>query len=153
MFKWFKEFFASQPEPQLPVDRDAQNAWIDARLMEWQVLWHDLFDADRNLMAMDEFDRPAPLPAQLDTDYRLMFGLARTTPETQEKCFALFPAGKEMQRRYAHVLSATRVQMPEADARSRLGEVIALIGRIAPHRNLGEVGVRVVDQDTDEGND
>jgi hypothetical protein len=152
MLKLFTWLLGKQSDAQLPLDRDKQNAWITAKHREWQAQWHDLFDADKALTGQAEFDRPAVLPSTLDTDYRLIFGLSHTTPETQKKCFGLFLSGTEMQRRFAAFLAGKSVPMAETEARVRLGDVVELITKIVPHKDVGSFGVTVVDADTEEGN-
>lgn len=128
-----------------------QNEWIKSKLKEWQVQWHDYFDLDRTLMADSEFERPLPMPDEIQTDFRLIFGLSKALPQTREKCFDLFPEGKEMFRRFESYLSTPYVPLSESDARSGLAKVSELIREIGPNEPVNFSNVRIVDRDSEEG--
>lgn len=143
--------FSKRPPPDPSEGREARNDWINAKHREWQLYWHDLFDADPKIIAALDLDRDEPLPVEVGSDYRLIFGLARVTPATRQKCFAPFPEGRAMYRRYENFLSSKPVPLPEADARSRVLEVMALIEAMGLRESVVSSSVRVVDRDTDEG--
>lgn len=151
MSSWLKSILSRrQPDP-LPTDRDLQNQWIMERLHEWQLAWHDLFDPDPLLIAAGEFGRPDPLPKDTDSDYRLIFGLSRATPQTRAACFALFPSGDKIDSRFDSFLTTRPVQMPEPEARTHLAHLLDLIDRIGPNEEVDLTTVNVVDRDTPDG--
>lgn len=148
---WFKRIFSGDTGPSLPVERELQNERIHAALLKWQRQWHDYFDSDHDLVAAGEFDRPAQLPADINCDFRLINGLYHAKRDTREKCFALFPEGAEMQKRFEDFLLSKPMTISEADARTRLVKIVALIESIGPNENVYFSNVRIVNRDTDEG--
>lgn len=153
MFRRFKKILFGSRSSDLPVERDDQSAWIKNSMREWQLRWHDLFDADRDLIAAGEFDRPDPIPHEIDSDFRLIFGLSRASQNTRKACFELFPSGTKMHERFHKFLSSKPLALKEDEARARLTEVIALIEAIGPNEDVDLSNVMVVDRDTAEGLD
>lgn len=151
MLRWFKRILFSHRSLKLPKERSAQNDWIKKTNRSWQARWHDLFDADCDLVASGEFDRPTPIPGDVDCDYRLIFGLTRATSKTRQECFALFPAGPDMHRRFEDFLLSKPAAISEAEANARLTNIIALIEAIAPNEDVDFSNARVVDCATEEG--
>lgn len=151
LFRWFKRKLFGSRSSDLPKERGAQNEWINAANRNWQLRWHDLFDVDSDLTASGEFERPHLLPDEIDCDFRLIFGLSCATFKTRQECFALFPAGQEMHRRFQEFLSSKLVALSEAEARERLTRVVALIEEIGPNEDVDLSKVRVVDRDTEGG--
>ncbi|KNY31162.1 hypothetical protein [Agrobacterium sp. SUL3] len=100
----------------LETQRIRQNAWIKQKLHEWQGEWHKVFDRDPVLCAIDEFERPDQLPENIQSDYRLIFVLSRAIRESRRSCFALFPEGAEMQRRFEIFLTEDVTPLKEAAA-------------------------------------
>ena len=158
MLDWLKRLIggadapAAEPLPTdpLPTDREGQNAWIKARSRDWQLAWHDIFDRDANLAGGD-YERPDPIPGDIDGDYRLIFGLAHATPATQRDCFALLAGGGQMYRRYRAYLDTPFAPLSERTARAGLAELIASIDRIGANEDFPRDRVEVVDRDADEG--
>lgn len=151
LFRWFKQILFGSRAANLPKERGAQRDWINAANRHWQLRWHDLFDVDGDLIAAGEFDRPHPLPGEVNCDFRLIFGLPRATSKTRQECFALFPSGPEMHRRFQEFLSSKPVALSETEARERLTRVVALIEEIGPNEDVDLSKVRVVDRDTEGG--
>lgn len=151
MIDWIKRLFSKSSSERLPGTREAQSDWIKAKFEEWQTQWHDIFDTDQQLIDLGEFERPDPLPTDIDGDYRLIFGLSQATVETRFRCFSLFPEGEEMHRRFDAFLTTRSVPLSEVDARKRVEEVIASIKKIGPNEEVDFSNIKVVDRDTDEG--
>lgn len=151
MFRWIKKIAIGLPASYRPQEREDQSAWIKKVLREWQLRWHDFFDVDRDLADEGEFERPVPLPDEIDCDYRLIFGLKRATAQTRRACFEVFPSGKKMHKRFEDFLSSTPHALKEAEARARVTEVIALIEEIGPNEDVDFSKIKVVDRDTKEG--
>jgi hypothetical protein len=150
---WLKTlFFAGKPPPERPKVID-ESAYIKARFKDWQLAWHDLFDQDAALLAAGEFARPDPFPDEIDRDYQLIFGLSRATPATREKCFALFPEGAEMCRRFEEFRSAKPEPLPEKAARQALPGIIGLLVQLGASDVPDPTTARVVNRDTPEGLD
>lgn len=151
MVGWFKRIFNRATGSSFPMKRELQNDWIHAAFLKWQVQWHNYFDADHDLIATGEFDRPEQLPANIDCDFRLIFGLSRANCETREKCFALFPEGKEMHQRFENFLQSKPVTISEPDVHARLLRIVDLIEKTDLKNDAKFSGVKIVNRDTGEG--
>lgn len=151
---WLKRLTGRSSAPAtepLPTSREEQNEWIKARFREWQLAWHDIFDRDERLMENVDYDRPDPIPGDIDEDHRLLFGLTHATPATQRACFALLPGGGKMYERYRTFLERPSTPLPEEAARVGVAALIALIDRIGANGDFPRNRVVVVDRDTDDG--
>lgn len=151
MVGWFKRVFNRKTGSSLPMKRELQNDWISSAFLKWQKQWHDYFDTDHDLIASGEFDRPIQLPANIDCDFRLIFGLSHANRQTREKCFAIFPEGKEMQRRFESFLQSKPVTISEVDVRARLLRIVDLIQMTDLKKDGDFSGVKIVNRDADEG--
>ncbi|HHC29145.1 MAG TPA: hypothetical protein ENK80_01055 [Rhodobacterales bacterium] len=151
MFSWLSRLLFGLRSPDLPKERKAQNECINKNIQTWQAKWHDLYDIDSNLIADGEFERPDPLPDDIHSDFRLIFGLSRAAQETRQKCFELFPAGSEMHRRFHEFLSSKPTALSELEARARLIKIVALIELIGPNEDVDFSKVTVVDRETEQG--
>ncbi len=135
-----------------PIDAQAaRNEAIKARIREWQIAWHDLFDADQTLIAAGEFERPDPLPDREDIDFRLIFGLSQAEAATREACFALFPNGAQMAERFSQHLGSVLLPLPEEEARAGVAQIAELLPTMGPHEEVNFSTITVVDRDTPEG--
>ncbi len=151
MFGWMKKLRAGGHTHSPPLDKQARAEWIKAQQANWQVQWHDLFDADPFLGRSVSSGRPDPMPDTLDDDYRLIFDLSQAHPKTQAACFAVFPQGTEMHARFDAFRVRKPVAMSETAARQALAEVIALVQKIGPNEDVDFSKVEVVDRDTEDG--
>lgn len=124
---------------------------MSQKLQEWQILWHDAFDQDANLRADDDMERPDPLPDDIDTDFRLIFGLRFITAETRRVCFSVFPNGEELCRRYEDFLSKPPVAYSEEEARAMLKTLTQYVEAAGPEEELDWDRVHVVDPGVPEG--
>lgn len=153
MFRWLRSFTGAARAPGAAQVERAQDAWIEARMHDWQGQWHDLFDEDGDLAAAGEFERPAPLPDDVFCDDRLIFGLSRATPDTRQKCFALFPSGAEMYRRFDTYLTSNPIVLSEAEARVRLRGIVDMFEKHGASQPLDLSNIRVINRETEAGLD
>ncbi|MBN9081779.1 MAG: hypothetical protein BGP04_10440 [Rhizobiales bacterium 62-17] len=123
--------------------REQQNDWIKQKFKDWQVDWHDAFDGDPSLA---KFERPDPLPDEIQSDHRLIFGLSRAKAETWRRCFALFPNGSEMQRRFETYLTSATPSLSESEARDLVAEIARHIDRANPNEQVNWARINVVDR-------
>jgi hypothetical protein len=140
---------AATPAP--PEDPQERIAWRKARMFAWQAAWHDHFDRDKTLMALGEFDRPKSIRDDIDSDYRLIFGISRAEKATRDACFDQFPQGAEMAARFDAYLTKKPVQMTQAEAREGLEELAPLLTAAGPSEEIDYAHVEIVDRDTKEG--
>jgi hypothetical protein len=126
--------------------REQQNDWIKKRHREWQVAWHDAFDADLVLQASGELDRPDPLPNRVGMDYRLIFEFSHATPETRSMCFSLFPSGSEMHRRFENFLTNTAPMISETEARGLVGELAKYVDAADPDEQVNWTEIILMDR-------
>ncbi|MFV0475882.1 MAG: hypothetical protein ACK5MQ_17020 [Pikeienuella sp.] len=126
--------------------REQQNQWIKARHRLWRERWHDAFDKDATLEAAGEFERPEELPAKMDTDHRLIFGLSQAEAATMAACFACFPAGAEMQRRFEAYLAGPPPAMEETEARRLVAELSKLADKVQFDDDISWTPVTVIDR-------
>lgn len=103
--------------------RASQNARIREMHRDWQLAWHDLFDADPVLADREEFVRPSSPPNHICEDWRLVFGLSRAAPPTRADCLHLMPHGAEMAWRLEQYLTTPTAPMTLDEAKSRIGRV------------------------------
>lgn len=138
-----------------PFDPETQHSrqsdWIKQKFREWQAEWHDVFDKDAILRATGEFERPDPLPNDVQSDYRLIFGLSRAGPETRQSCFALFPNGAEMQRRFESYLTGPATPLTEAAARDLVLEIAQHVVKANPNEEVDWAKIEVVHSNTPGG--
>lgn len=120
----------------LETQRNGQNDWIKQKQREWQGDWHEVFDRDPLLCAINEFQRPNPLPENIQCDYRLIFGLSRATRESRQSCFALFPEGAEMQQRFEIFLTEDATPLAEAAARDLVLQIAQHAINANPHEDV-----------------
>lgn len=126
--------------------RERQNDWIKARYKEWQLAWHDIFDQDRKLDEEGEFERPDPIPDDIDHDNRLIFGLSRAERETCKRCFAMFANGEEMHRRFDAFMNGTPRVMPELEARQLVAELGRHVEPAKPDKDVDWSQITIVDR-------
>lgn len=107
----------------METPRNRQNDWIKQKMRAWQSDWHEVFDQDPVLCATEEFERPDPLPENIQSDYRLIFGLSKATRKSRQSCFALFPEGAEMQRRFETFLAGNPTTLTQAEVRALASEI------------------------------
>jgi hypothetical protein len=107
---------------------------FEALQRKWQAAWHDLLDADLELAGTDEGNRPDVLPNDLASDYRLIFGLAHASTDTQKQAFALFPAGDLMFKRVKTYLDQPNTEMQEEEARSRIETIRKALLELVPDK-------------------
>lgn len=124
--------------------RETAGRWTKDRMRKWQAAWHDLYDADPALAATGEFARPEPLPDDPMCDIRLCHGFARATVETRAACFALFPSGAEMHRRFELFRARPRVPLSEVQARDLVQELARASDRADPSEPLDWPAITVV---------
>lgn len=161
MFKLFRKKRNLAPtdaeERQLEIDR--VNALLKEQMREWQLNWHDLYDADSELALTNEHLYPKPIPANLDGDYRLIFELSRLSAETRRACFGLLPKGDEMFARFeAYRLSRSRPKLSEAEAREAAQTIGLIIEELGTNTlscfedsisNLDFSTLRILDRNAD----
>lgn len=144
MKNWFRNLLGRTPvDPE--TLRGQQSDWIKQKFVEWQAAWHDAFDKDAALRAAGEFERPDPLPGEVQTDYRLIFGIARAQPETRQACFALFPNGAEMLRRFESYLAGPSTSLTEGAARDLVAEIARHIDKADPNEQVDWSKIEIVD--------
>lgn len=113
------------------LGRQEQNEWINARMWQIQLRWHDLFDADPGEYA-SQTPRPDPLPTHVDDDHRLMFGLRGIAPDTRRACYAMLPEGAEMCRRFDLFVTSPRIDLPQPDVRALTTQLAELVASVGP---------------------
>jgi len=118
----------SRLDPQLLV-HEQQNAWMKRKFVEWQSTWHDYFQADLTLV---EYERPTYPPKDICSDFDLIFNFAQAATVTREKCFAHFPNGAEMHRRFESYLSEPAPALAATEASQLLECLPALIKAAGP---------------------
>lgn len=128
----------------IEAQRERQNDWIKQKFKAWQLRWNDLFDQDAALKAAGEFERDDPLPDDIHVDYRLIFGLSHATAETRQACFALFPHGDEMHRRFDAYLGSQRPTLSEPQARALVNEIAQHIDSASPNERLDWTRISIV---------
>jgi hypothetical protein len=131
---WFRKSFRRTPLDKA-AKQERQNQWITERFKDWQRAWHDAFDTDATLQAAGEFERPDPLPDDVQDDYRLVFGLSHAEQKTRQHCFAMFPNGAEMHRRFDQFLAAQPTRMSEQDARWLAAQLLQVLLTIRPDQS------------------
>ncbi|MGI2030942.1 hypothetical protein ACRQ1B_00985 [Rhizobium panacihumi] len=138
---------ASGSESDRDAMRERQNEWIKERYKEWQFAWHDIFDQDRTLQAKGDFERPDPLPDDIDSDYRLIFGLFHAEQETRRRCFAMLANGEEMHRRFDAFVTGTRQQLSEQEARQLVSDLGKAVDAASPDEQVDWSRVTIVNRD------
>lgn len=135
---WGRLFGRKSQAPQ-PAEaervRASQNARIRDLHRDWQLAWHDLFDADPVLADSEEFARPVSPPNNISEDWRLVFGLSRAAAPTRADCLRLMPQGAEMARRLEHYLTTPTPALTLDSAKGRIGhlkEVIRQVDLVEP---------------------
>ncbi len=93
----------------------------------WQQHWHEMFDLDPP--RENDAAWSLPLPA-MSEDFRLLTGLAWTTPEVRQKCFAVLPKGQAMWERFEAYLSEKRVAIGPERAENLFYEQLALFAKL-----------------------
>lgn len=127
MINWFRNKILSSSEPDFPSDDLDQNNWIRDTQSNWQRNWHNLFDQDDNLSRSTEFLRPDPIPHEIASDFRLIFGLTQATASTQEKCFSLLPKGDELFHRFRCSQSNEATLLSEDEAVRKIKSISQLL--------------------------
>ncbi len=140
------ELAAIEPEVDREALRKRQNDWIKARYKEWQLAWHDIFDQDQKLDNEGEFERPDPVPDDIDHDNRLIFGLSRAERETCKRCFAMLANGEEMHRRFDEFMNSTPRVMPESEARQLVAELGRHVEAAGPDKNVDWNQITILDR-------
>ncbi|WP_317057066.1 hypothetical protein [Roseovarius rhodophyticola] len=126
------------------LKRTKENKEIKELIKNWQQKWHDLFDQDSKLLESGEFVRDNPIPDDIRTDFRLIFGISHASLGTQRACFDLFPEGKEMFRRFNDYFHGTYEVLDETEARKLLGDLAAAITVLKPTEILDWADVAVM---------
>ncbi|PID36550.1 MAG: hypothetical protein CR993_04140 [Rhodobacterales bacterium] len=105
-------FSAKRPTETKEETRQRQGRWINAKLREWQLAWHALFDQDPGQPTADNAAKTEPIPDDLDRDYRLIFGFCEVTAETRAACFALLPKGDQLAERFEQFYETRNKDIP-----------------------------------------
>jgi hypothetical protein len=151
MAGWFRRIFS---RPKAPVETIDWNAHYEASKHigdGWADTWYDLYDADPNLAAeLEHSPKERERPPRCE-DWHLIFGLAQATPETQKKCFAVFPSGAEMYARFHAFRTEKAEAISEAEARQSLPQIAALMDQIGANAQVDYSQVTVIDRDTEDG--
>jgi len=125
--------------------------WIKQKTKEWQFVWHDAYDRDKNILERGGFDRPDSVPNDLMRDRRLNFGLTTIDYTTRVKCFSVLPCGTQMLQRLENYLNESRLNKNFDQAKEMVIEISVLINATKYGDGVNWKDVELINPKSEEG--
>jgi len=130
------------------MTRDEQNDFIKRKLKDWQIEWHRLFDEDETLEGTEYAPGESRMAKDIDSDFRLIFGISAVAPETRQACFRLFPMGAEMCRRFEGFLNGKSETITEEAARNIAIQICEHVKEAKPMELYNWSNIQVIDRES-----